>query len=104
MQMKLDVFAEIKRLLFADIMSIRKWPLNNIKAHQLLAGDYLLIYPTTTTEEIILFPANLGISPKLKFNAVLNDSRYLLPAILEESPKLKFNVVLNDARYRKLTY
>lgn len=33
MQMKLDVFAEIKQLLFADIISIRKWPLNSIKAH-----------------------------------------------------------------------
>lgn len=43
---------------------------------QLLAGDYLLICPTTTAEEIILFPANLGISPKLKFNVVLNDARY----------------------------
>ena len=33
MQMKLGVFAEIKQLLFPDIMSICKWPSNSFKAH-----------------------------------------------------------------------
>lgn len=35
MEMKLDISAEIKQLLFTDIMSIHKWPLNSIKAHHL---------------------------------------------------------------------